>query len=59
MTTSPWLISVCSSAAFRLAKLGGIRFSERPIRYAPRTYKQGKKIGWRDALWALWCVLRY
>jgi glycosyltransferase involved in cell wall biosynthesis len=42
----------------RLARRGA-RFAERPIRYAPRDYSQGKKIGWRDALRAFWCVLRY
>ena len=24
-----------------------------------RTYKQGKKIGWRDGLEAAWCILKY
>ncbi|MBP90876.1 MAG: glycosyl transferase [Planctomycetaceae bacterium] len=37
----------------------GLRFHERPIRYARRSYAEGKKIGWRDGLWALWCILRY
>ena len=36
-----------------------LRFHERPIRYARRSYAEGKKIGWRDGLWALWCILRY
>lgn len=35
------------------------RFAEQPIGYEPRGYTEGKKIGWRDALWALWCIARY
>lgn len=29
------------------------------IAYYGRTYEEGKKIGWRDGLWAIWCVLKY
>lgn len=29
------------------------------ISYYGRTYEEGKKIGWRDGLWALWCILKY
>ncbi|MDA1054142.1 MAG: glycosyltransferase family 2 protein [Planctomycetota bacterium] len=43
----------------RLLKDRDIRFHERPIRYARRSYAEGKKIGWRDGLWALWCIVRY
>jgi glycosyltransferase involved in cell wall biosynthesis len=43
----------------RLLKDREIRFHERPIRYARRSYAEGKKIGWRDGLWALWCIVRY
>jgi glycosyltransferase involved in cell wall biosynthesis len=43
----------------RLLRLGGVRFSERPIRYDRRSYAEGKKIGWRDGLRALWCILKY
>lgn len=42
----------------RWARLG-LRFAERPIRYRPRSYAAGKKIGARDGLRALWCVVRY
>ena len=44
---------------FKLARLPGVRFYERPISYYGRTYREGKKITWRDGLWALWCILRY
>lgn len=44
---------------FRLARLPGVRFYERPISYAGRSYAEGKKIGLRDGLRALWCILRY
>jgi glycosyltransferase involved in cell wall biosynthesis len=36
-----------------------IRIYEVGISYAGRTYDEGKKIGWRDGLWALWCILKY
>ena len=37
----------------------GARIYEVPISYAGRTYEEGKKIGWRDGIKALWCVVRY
>jgi len=43
----------------RLARLDGVRFVEKPIRYDGRTYAEGKKITWRDGVWAVWCALRY
>jgi glycosyltransferase involved in cell wall biosynthesis len=38
---------------------GGWRVVEVPISYAARGWRQGKKIGLRDALNALYCVVRY
>jgi hypothetical protein len=35
------------------------RIYELPISYSGRTYEQGKKIGWRDGIQALWCIVRY
>jgi len=37
----------------------GCRVYEMSISYSGRTYEEGKKIGWRDGLQALWCILRY
>ncbi len=37
----------------------GCRIYEVGISYSGRTYDEGKKIGWRDGLWALWCIVRY
>ena len=45
--------------AARIAKMPGARVVERPIHYQARTRRQGKKIGWRDGVRALWCILRY
>ena len=45
--------------AHKLAKIRGVRFYERPVSYARRTYAEGKKIGAKDGFWALWCILRY
>ena len=35
------------------------RIYEMSISYSGRTYDQGKKIGWRDGISALWCIVRY
>lgn len=37
----------------------GYRVYEVPISYYGRTYEEGKKIGWRDGLDALRCILQY
>jgi glycosyltransferase involved in cell wall biosynthesis len=35
------------------------RIYEIPISYSGRTYEEGKKIGFKDALTAFWCILRF
>jgi glycosyltransferase involved in cell wall biosynthesis len=42
----------------KVAKLK-CRVYEVPISYYGRNYAQGKKIGFLDAIWAMWCVIRY
>jgi len=42
----------------KIARLG-LRIYEVPISYHGRTYADGKKIGWKDGLWALWCIIKY
>jgi len=37
----------------------GLRIYEVGISYSGRTYAEGKKIGWRDGLWAIWCIVKY
>ena len=36
-----------------------VRIYEVAISYYGRTYAEGKKIGWRDGLHALWCIIKY
>jgi len=36
-----------------------LRIYEVGISYAGRTYAEGKKIGWRDGVHALVCIIRY
>ena len=36
-----------------------LRIYEVGISYSGRTYEEGKKIGWRDGVKALWCILKY
>jgi glycosyltransferase involved in cell wall biosynthesis len=38
---------------------GSYRVQEVAIAYERRTYQQGKKIGWRDGVKAVWCIVRY
>ena len=42
----------------KLAKKN-FRFYEVPISYAGRSYDEGKKIGFKDALRAIYCIFRY
>jgi hypothetical protein len=35
------------------------RVYEVPISYAGRDYDEGKKIGWRDGVVALWTIFKY
>jgi glycosyltransferase involved in cell wall biosynthesis len=42
----------------KIAKLN-LRIYEVGISYAGRTYEEGKKIGWKDGFWAIWCIVKY
>ena len=42
----------------KIAK-GNYRIYEVGIGYYGRTYDEGKKIGWKDGVWAIWCILKY
>ncbi|MCC6165320.1 MAG: glycosyltransferase family 2 protein [Acidobacteria bacterium] len=42
----------------KIAKLR-VRIYEVGISYDGRTYEEGKKIGWKDGVRALWCIVRY
>lgn len=44
--------------AIKLAKRGA-RVFEVPISYSGRTYREGKKINWKDGFRALWAIARY
>ncbi|MCB0797099.1 MAG: glycosyltransferase family 2 protein [Chitinophagales bacterium] len=43
----------------KLARIKGIRIYEVGISYYGRTYEEGKKIGWKDGVRAIWCILKY
>ncbi len=38
---------------------GGWRIKEVRVSYSPRSFEDGKKIGWRDGLRAVYCIVRY
>jgi glycosyltransferase involved in cell wall biosynthesis len=42
----------------KLARLK-VRLYEVPISYSGRTYEEGKKIGWKDGVRAVWAVTKY
>lgn len=43
----------------RIAKISGIRVQEVGISYVARKYVDGKKIGWRDGLRAIYVIFKY
>ncbi len=43
----------------KLSKVKNIRIYEVGISYYGRTYDEGKKIGWRDGLRAIYCIVKY
>ena len=43
----------------RAIRQHGWRMAECAIRYRPRTFKEGKKIGWKDGFRAIWCIVKY
>ncbi len=47
------------SKAARLSKKFDIKIYESGVSYYGRTYAEGKKIGWKDAVRAFWVILKY
>lgn len=43
----------------KISRIKGVRIYEVGISYYGRTYEEGKKIGWRDGIRAIWCILKY
>ncbi len=43
----------------KLAKIKGLRLFEVGISYNGRSYREGKKVGWKDGFNAIWCILKY
>lgn len=43
----------------KVARVPGVRIYEVGISYYGRTYAEGKKIGWRDGLRAIYCIVKY
>lgn len=43
----------------KISKLPGVRIYEVPISYSGRTYAEGKKIGWKDGVSAIFCILKF
>jgi glycosyltransferase involved in cell wall biosynthesis len=43
----------------KIARVPGVRIYEVGISYYGRTYDDGKKIGWKDGVRAIYCILKY
>jgi len=43
----------------KLSKVKGITYGEVPVAYEFRSYDEGKKIGWKDGVKAIFAILRY
>lgn len=43
----------------KISRIPDVRIYEVGISYYGRTYAEGKKINWKDAFRALWCILKY
>lgn len=43
----------------RLAKVDGLIFYEVPISYNGRSFKEGKKISWKDGVRAIWEIIKF
>lgn len=43
----------------RIARKGRCRIYEIGISYDGRTYEEGKKIGWKDGIEAIYCIIKY
>jgi len=43
----------------KVARMKDVRIFEVGISYSGRTYDEGKKIGWRDGVRAIWCIVKY
>ncbi len=43
----------------KISRIPAIRIYEIGISYYGRTYADGKKIGWRDGVRAIYCILKY
>lgn len=43
----------------RIAKVKGLKIYEVGISYSGRTYEEGKKIGWKDGVKALWEIFKF
>jgi len=48
----------CAEVTAKVSRLG-YRIVEVPISYHPRSFKEGKKIKWKDGVIALWTLSRY
>jgi hypothetical protein len=43
----------------KISRIPNVRIYEVGISYYGRTYAEGKKIGWKDGVRAIYCMLKY
>ena len=49
----------CVAYVAKGVRKNGWKVCECAIKYRPRTFLEGKKIGWKDGVRALWCIVKY
>lgn len=52
-------VARCIMPAIEGRPMRRCRIYEMPVSYNGRDYKEGKKIGWKDGVQALYCIVRY
>jgi len=43
----------------KISRVPKVRIYEVGISYYGRTFEEGKKIRWKDGVWAIYCILKY
>ena len=43
----------------KVSRIKGVKIYEVGISYYGRDFYEGKKIGWKDGVRAIWCILKY
>lgn len=59
MNLKSWKFDIDAEITMKLLKNKKYKIKEVPISYDPRSYAEGKKIGWQDGVQAIYVLLKY